>query len=427
MTAGGGRVAVDGTWHPPRRSVAAWALYDLANTIFTLGVGSLYFAEWLTDRPGGDPDLHLALTRDGAMLAVIVLAPWIGARSDHRGRRVPYLAAGTFLAVIPTFFLVSFSVTAALALFAAALVGFNLATTIYDALLPDVSTPQNRGRVSGLGVGLGYLGSFLAVGVGALFLDDHGHDFVFQVIAVLFLALALPAFFLIEERPRRPRPGPPPPLRQSLAGLVAAWRRARTVPGVTRFLVGRFFYTDAINTLIGGFLTIFVIEELDFSDAEVQGLLAVAIAAAMAGGLASGRLVDRFGPRALLHGAVHTWMVAMAFGIVAVVADSRPLAWVLGVIGGFSLGATWTADRVYMARLSPPEHLGEFYGLYNTVGRFSSLTGPLVWAFIVSVAGLPRTAAMGALIGFLVVARVVLAGVDDAPRAWDTAVPPSGA
>ena len=37
------------TWRPTRRSVAAWATYDLANTAFALGVGGLYFAEWVVD------------------------------------------------------------------------------------------------------------------------------------------------------------------------------------------------------------------------------------------------------------------------------------------------------------------------------------------------------------------------------------------
>jgi len=59
-------------------------------------VGSLYFASWLTDhvdglpsvlRGNGDADLALAVVVDVAMVVVIVLGPWIGARSDHRGPR----------------------------------------------------------------------------------------------------------------------------------------------------------------------------------------------------------------------------------------------------------------------------------------------------------------------------------------------------
>ena len=410
---------MDTTARPGRLSTASWVVYDLANTIFALGVGALFFADWLTEE--NTPDLALAVAIDAAMVIVIVLAPWIGARSDHFGRRVPYLIPTTLIAVTATFFLATPGVTVSLVIFSVALVGFNLGGVIYDSLLPDVSTPETRGLVSGIGVGVGYVGSFIAVGVGALLLDEYGYAAVFRTIAVLFALFAVPAFLFVRERPRPRRTGQAPRLRDSLRGLARSWRRSRAYPGVTRFLIGRFLYGDAINTLIGGFLTIFVKTELDFSDGEVQGLLAVAIVGAIAGGVAGGRIVDRVGPRRLLHAALHGWMAALILGIVAVLADLRGLAWVLGFVGGIALGATWASDRVYMAHISPPARLGEFYGLYATVGRFATILGPLLWGLIVTVLGLPRVVAMGTLIGFLAAARVILAGVDDRPRAWEAA------
>lgn len=419
-------------WRPTRLSVGSWALYDLANTIFSLGVGALYFAEWLTtnagDLPtwlarGGTADLALALAINAAMVTVIVLGPWIGARSDHRGTRVGFLVPATIIAVVPTFFLASVSVAGSLVLFSVALVGFNLGSVVYDALLPDVSTPATIGRVSGFGIGVGYLGSFIAVAVGMLFLDRLGHAGVFKIIAVLFLLLALPAFFFIRERPRPRRPGPAPSIRTSARRLVQAWGRARRHRGVARFLVGRFLYTDAVNTLIGGFLTIYVIEELGFSAGQVQALLGVAIVGALGGGFLGGLLVDRVGPRRLLNAVLYAWMAAMALGVVAGATGFDVLAWFLGVLGGLALGALWATDRVYMQRISPPEHLGEFFGLYATVGRFATIVGPLMWGVVVTVLGFPREVAMGTLLLFVVAARLVLHGVDDEPRGWPDEVP----
>jgi MFS transporter, UMF1 family len=86
-------------------------------------------------------------------------------------------------------------------------------------------------------------------------------------------------------------------------------------------------------------------------------------------------------------------------------------ALVLGSAGGVALAGLWAADRPYMAALSPPARYGEFYGLYGTVGRFATLLGPALWAFIVDVLHLPRTVAMSVLIVALVGARLVLHAV----------------
>ncbi|OFW67369.1 MAG: hypothetical protein A2Z12_06630 [Actinobacteria bacterium RBG_16_68_21] len=416
-------------WRPTRLSVVSWTIYDLANTVFALGVGSLYFADWLTDNEAGLPrwltsrfddpaDLALTIALDVAMVTVIVLGPWIGSRSDHRGQRIRYLIPLTFLAVVPTYFLATAGVVGSLALFSLAVVGFNLGSVVYDALLPDVSTPQNVGIVSGVGIAVGYLGSFVAVAIGALFLDTHGHSFVFKAIALAFLLFALPTFLFVKERPRPRESGKPPSFTSSAQRLVRSWRKARTYRGVARFLIGRFFYTDAVNTLIGGYLTIYAKEELGFTSGDLEALLTVAISAAIVGGFTGGRFVDRFGPRRLLHGVLYAWMLALGIGVVAGASGVKALAWPLGALGGLALGATWAADRVYMQRISPPRYLGEFYGLYATVGRFATFLGPLMWGIVVTVFGLPREVALGTLIGFIVIGRWVLQGVDDRPREW---------
>jgi len=400
-----------------RLATTSWVVYDLANTIFALGVVGLYFSDWLVSE--NHPDSYLALVQSAAAAVVIFLAPWAGARSDVLGRRVPTLITTTVIAVAATSALAAGPVWLTLLMLWAAVVAVNTGSVVYDALLVDVSTEQTRGKVSGYGVGVGYIGSFVGLGLGSLALDvlEWGYSGAFRLIAAAFLLFALPAFLFVHERPGV-ADAELPTLGDLVGRLVRSWRAARNYEGVVRFLVGRFFYTDAINTLIGGFLAIFVIDELGLDRGFFMTLLAIAITAAIVGGLGSGRFIELHGPLRVLRFVLVMWIVAIAAGVVAAVTGLTEIAWVIGPIGGLALGATWSADRVVMIRVSPPRRLGEFYGLYATVGRFATILGPLVWALIVDAMGLPRTAAMGALGLFIAAGWVILARVDDSLRQW---------
>jgi MFS transporter, UMF1 family len=364
-------------------------------------VVGLYLPDWLTSRNLADSTL--AITQSLAGVCVIFLAPWIGARSDVTGRRMPTLVVTTLIAVAATAGLTWGPVPVTFVLLGVALVAVNTGSVVYDALLPVIASTDRQGRVSGLGVGVGYVGSFVGVGIGALTLDvlEIGYGFTFVALAAGFLIFALPTFALVREPAAVSVGSTAPPLRSVISGLLRSWRRARAYPDVMRFLIARFLYTDAINTLIGGFLTIFAIEELGLDRQGSQTLLLIAITTAIVGGIGGGRLVERIGPVPALRGALVLWFTAILLGVFASVTGRPELAGGIGALGGVALGATWAADRVVMIRVSPPQHLGEFYGLYATVGRFATILGPLVWALIVDGLDLGRNTAMLALAVFV--------------------------
>ena len=101
-------------------------------------------------------------------------------------------------------------------------------------------------------------------------------------------------------------------------------------------------------------------------------------------------------------------MLSLSLAIIATEFNQLWLIYVTGVLGGFNIGGIFAVDRVFMTRLSPEKHLGEFYGLYSTVGRFATIIGPILWGLIVNSLGLGRNVAMGSLIVLLAISYYII-------------------
>ena len=395
-----------------KSSVFSWLLFDLANTVYAFVIPGLYFSVWLVSEQGWT-DQALGFATSGAMVIVALTGPWVGARSDGAQGKKPLLLITTFLCIGSTFLLGTFSISISVFLFIISLIGFNLGSVVYDALLISVSTKENRGRISGLGVAFGYVGSLIGFGV-ATILQNQGLGYleIFRSVALLFLIFSLPTFFFVKEK-KLTSVKSEIKLSESLVIVIKSWKHSRQYKGLTRFLVGRFFYADAINTLISGLLAVYLVEEAGLTPEDSQGILAIAIVVSIIGGYVFGRAADVYGPRILTLISLICWMVSLSLAIIATEFDQLWLIYVTGVLGGFNIGGIFAVDRVFMTRLSPEKHLGEFYGLYSTVGRFATILGPLLWGFIVNTLELGRNTAMFSLIILLAISFYIIKGVSD--------------
>ena len=181
----------------------------------------------INDTQFGERDGNVVLS-----LAIVIsvginaaVSPILGAFSDRGGRRMPFLLGFTALCIGATFFIADVPPVVGVALFIVANFAYQAALIYYDATLKTVSTPESRGRLSGIGTGIGYCGT---VFIGLLiFLLDIPVEDRFRLTSILFLVFAIPIFWFVRER-RRPDEQPRDPGgRRGLVRPAQAVDRAR--------------------------------------------------------------------------------------------------------------------------------------------------------------------------------------------------------
>jgi UMF1 family MFS transporter len=153
------------------------------------------------------------------------------------------------------------------------------------------------------------------------------------------------------------------------------------VPGLDRFLLGRFFYSDAVNTIIV-VMAIVATEAMGLTKTVANLILLSLAVVAVLASFGWGTLVDRIGPKRTLMAVLASWAVGLVIGGVSLGIPGTPglvLFLVSGAILGSGLGGVQVADRVFMVRLAPPERLGELFGLYGLVGKGSQVIGQLLY------------------------------------------------
>jgi len=411
-------------------AVWAWVLYDFSNTIFSVSILTVFFPLWVEGEVGGGAWLVNAATAVSALL-VFFTAPILGAIADLRQRRIPYLVALTLISVLLTALLgAAGGILLGVALFVAADLTYQSSLVFYNALLPGVAAGRGAGKVSGYGTAAGYVGTILALMVLTFFVSEaemvrsvlgpfggwverggEQYQNAFLPTAVLYLLFSLPAFFFVPD----PAVRAPRPLSLGVAyrDVVSTLRNLRRYAGVGTFVVATILYMDAANTAVSN-MALYGKEVFGMGSTGVRNLLLFSTVFAVVGSAASGFATDRVGPKRTLLAVLMLWLAAISL---AAAAPTLSTLFIAGPLVGIALGGTWTVSRVMLVALSPPEKIGEFFGLFSLAGRFSAILGPAVTAALLLVFGGGAAAyrvSIGSLAAIMAVGIYFLSRVPDA-------------
>jgi len=408
----------------------SWALYDFANTIFSMNVATLYFSAWVVVDLGAT-ETSYAIASGIASIIVVFAIPVLGAVSDAKRRRKSWVVGFTIASCLATAAIGVFGRTQ-LPLYGTNVIGgstrpsdwhasgalllwvwiafivanfaYQAAMPFYNAMMPELVPEEEQGRLSGFGTAVGYVGSIVGVllvipfftgelpGIGALgdgvmhflrtlmpFTDRGGRVATFVPTGVLFLVFSLPLFFFCRDHnPRRERTRVA--WREAFAEVGHTIRDAKRHPGVLRFILTSFLYQDAVGTIVA-FMALYAVRAVGFEQGHETTLFLVLTVPAIFGSYLAGVLVDRIGAKRTLMITLVTW-VALLGAMIAV--PSQMAFWIVGLMIGFNFGGVPTAERPVLLSLVPDVEAGRYFSLMLLSSRAAAIVGPLLWGVTVN-------------------------------------------
>lgn len=384
------------------RGAIAWAFYDWANSAFALiimtAVYPLFFSGYYASgMDAAHSTFWYGLSASLSGVVIAICSPILGARCDSGGKYIQYLmffATQGALATALLFFVGEGSWQWACLLYMLGNIGFALANVFYDSLLPFVGNEKNEHFLSGLGFALGYLGSTFLLLFCMWAIQKSGNNPL--IIRLSFVATG--AWWILFSLPlvtwvRNPaqKPGKTFRIQSFCKELKAMFGIVLQYPRIKLFLVAYFFYIDGVNTVIkmAGKLG----ADLHFETSQLILAIILVQVVGIPGSLLFGYIAQKKGTRNLILLAIVLYIGVTCYASFMTTAPLRcggvsisPL-FLLAFFIGVAQGGIQALSRSYYASLIPQEHSAAFFGIYNMMGKASSILGPTLVGSVALLTG----------------------------------------
>jgi UMF1 family MFS transporter len=405
-----------------KKNVFFYAMYDLANTIYSMIIVSLIINRYVLvigqqvhGMSYGDASFIFGVASAIMQIGIAVLVPIIGALSDRAGKRKPFVIGLTFIILIFASLIGLYHNLAFVLLFyVIANIAYNFSLIFFDAMLPFIARKEDVGKVSGFTVAWGYLGTIISLLVllpliaifGNVTSDpsqgplSYGYTetiLPFVLSMILFFVFAIPFFFVREKQKKEKLPSISVLISSAFRRVKETLRDLRKNRQLFIFMLGYFFVSDIASVIIL-YMTPLVTDGLKIGFTPGLGddtvaiiFIIIATVSAVVFTYFVGKFGHKYGAKKTFYLVGALWLTSLT--IATILTFVTPyilvggnlefiLSLLVGIIAGPALGGTWVAQRIMVVELAPQEKFGEFMGFSEISNKASSAIGPLVWGAI---------------------------------------------
>ena len=355
-------------------------MYDWANsayaTIVLAGFFPIIYADYFAASvESSERTLYLGVSNSVASLLLIISAPLFGLLADRFNKKKLFLSIFAFLSISSTFllsFISSNSFILASMLFSISLLGFMMANVFYDSMLLDFENDKFN-KISSYGYAFGYLGGGLAFVIALLFLYYAGQSdieliaskkivFIFTSLWWLLFMMPLIIFWKDDAKPSK--------LKLSIS---QSFKELFSDKKIFYFLLAYWVYIDGVDTVIR--MAVNYGLTIGFSSTDLLVGLLVTQFVSFPGTLIILKISDLF---SIEKAIMFCLLIYLGITYFAYNLYSVQQFYMIASLIGFAQGGIQALSRSYFAVLIPENRSSEYFGIYNMLGKFAALLGPIL-------------------------------------------------
>jgi UMF1 family MFS transporter len=395
------------------KTVKSWIAYDAGNSAFATTVVAAFFPIfylefWASTMPKVEASIYLNWTLVICNTLILLSGPVIGAYTDINRSTKSALNIFTIIGALfvgSLFFIDIGSWLYALIFFGIANYCFCVAQIPYDKILTKITTPNNFSIISNQGYAWGYFGGgalFLLNALMSIYPSSFGLASQAEAIRISFLMVSIwwllfliPLFLNFKETKTE---------QHSISVFSSSFKNIfNTLKSVYQyknaflFLIAFFLFIDGAHTVIYLASTFALNLGLETSSI-IQALILVQFVAFPAT-LLWGYVANKYGDKLVLYITIASYICIIVYSTTLSSAFEFYLlaAWV-----GFVQGGIQGSSRGMFGKLIPKEKAGEFFGLYNVMGRAGAILGPLMVGTLLTLYGNVRIALLPIAVLFII-------------------------
>lgn len=416
-----------------KKLLNAWALYDWANSVYSLVIASAIFpiyyqalfksagVETVSVFGGAIRSTPLiSYTTAGAFLLVAFISPLLSGIADYVGNKKTFMKFFCYLGALSCMGLYFFSldrIYISLLFYFFGLIGFWGSLVFYNSYLPDVAFPEQQDRISARGYSLGYIGSVILLLLNlAMIMKPELFGFgaggsasmeamrwSFISVGVWWIIFSQYSFYYLPKGNMERKKVSSKIVLNGFRELRGVYRSLAANQQLKRYLAAFFIYSMAVQTVML-VATYFGEQEIAWGDdgAKTMGLIVSILIiqlVAVGGAVLTSRASEKFGniPVLVVINSIWVAICIVAFFI------ARPVEfYVTASVVGLVMGGIQSLSRsTYSKFLPETKDTTSYFSFYDVVEKIGIVIGMLIYGFIDQITGSMRNSILFLVLFFM--------------------------